>query len=142
MKNTRLLLGALLALCGMSELASAQVPTEVPAPVAGARPAIVERIKVHGVALEGNLEGNAADRDVLVYLPPGYNENRKRRYPVLYALHGYSIGAEQWSGEIHVPQTIEGAYATGSREMIVVLPDTKTVHNGSFYSSSVTVGDF
>ena len=142
MKNTRLLLGALLALCGMSELASAQVPTEVPAPVAGARPAIVERIKVHGVALEGNLEGNAADRDVLVYLPPGYNENRKRRYPVLYALHGYSIGAEQWSGEIHVPQTIEGAYATGSREMIVVLPDTKTVHNGSFYSSSVTTGDF
>jgi S-formylglutathione hydrolase FrmB len=26
--------------------------------------------------------------------------------------------------------------------MIVVLPDTKTVHNGSFYSSSVTTGDF
>jgi enterochelin esterase-like enzyme len=116
--------------------------TEVPAVVAGARPATVERIKVHGASLEGNLEGNSADRDVLVFLPPGYGENRKRRYPVVYALHGYSIGAEQWSGEIHVPQTIEGAFATGSREMIVVLPDTKTVHNGSFYSSSVTTGDF
>ena len=27
-------------------------------------------------------------------------------------------------------------------EMIVVLPDSKTVHNGSMYSSSITTGDF
>ena len=26
--------------------------------------------------------------------------------------------------------------------MIVVLPDSKTIHNGSMYSSSVTTGDF
>ena len=65
-----------------------------------------------------------------------------RRYPVVYALHGYSIGAEQWSEEIHVPQTIEGAFAQGAHEMIVVLPDSKTAHNGSMYSSSVTTGDF
>ena len=26
--------------------------------------------------------------------------------------------------------------------MIVVLPDSKTVHNGSMYSASVTTGDF
>jgi enterochelin esterase-like enzyme len=61
---------------------------------------------------------------------------------VVYALHGYSIGAEQWSREIHVPQTIEGAFAQGAREAIVVLPDSKTLHNGSMYSSSVTTGDF
>ena len=48
-------------------------------------------------------------------------------YPVVYALHGYSIGAEQWTQEIHVPQTIEGAFAQGAQEMIVVLPDSKTV---------------
>jgi S-formylglutathione hydrolase FrmB len=41
-----------------------------------------------------------------------------------------------------VPQTIEGAFAQGAKEMIVVLPDSKTVHNGSMYSSSVTTGDF
>ena len=110
--------------------------------VAGARPAIVEHITIHGRALEGNLEGDAVDRDVLVFLPPGYRRERARRYPVVYALHGYSIGAEQWSQEIHVPQTIEGAFALGAREMIVVLPDSKTVHNGSMYSSSVTTGDF
>jgi len=120
----------------------AQVKTNVPDVVAGARPAIVERITIHGTALEGNLEGNAVDRDAVVFLPPSYNQNRTRRYPVVYALHGYSIGAEQWTKEIHVPQTIEGAFAKGANEMIVVMPDSKTVHNGSMYSSSVTTGDF
>ena len=57
-------------------------------------------------------------------------------------MHGFSIGAEQWTHEIHVPQTIEGAFAQGVKEMIVVLPDSKTLHNGSMYSSSVTTGDF
>ena len=113
-----------------------------PPVVPGAKPAMVERIKIHGTALEGNLEGDAVDRDALVFLPPSYKKEKRRRYPVVYALHGYSIGAEQWSKEIHVPQTIEGAFAQGAKEMIVVLPDSKTMHNGSMYSSSVTTGDF
>jgi pimeloyl-ACP methyl ester carboxylesterase len=41
-----------------------------------------------------------------------------------------------------VPQTIEGAFAQGAKEMIVVLPDSKTIYNGSMYSSSATTGDF
>jgi enterochelin esterase-like enzyme len=120
----------------------AQVKTEVPPVVEGAKPVSMEHIKVHSEAMEGNLEGEAVDRDVIVFLPPSYPKDKKRRYPVVYALHGFSIGAEQWSHEIHVPQTIEGAFAQGSREMIVVLPDSKTVYGGSMYSSSVTTGDF
>jgi enterochelin esterase-like enzyme len=121
---------------------SAQVQTQVPSVVPGARPVTVEHIKIHGKSLEGNLEGDAVDRDVFVFLPPSYSKDKHRRYPVVYALHGYSIGAEQWTHEIHVPQTIEGAFAQGAKEMIVVLPDSKTMHNGSMYSSSVTTGDF
>jgi hypothetical protein len=121
-----------------SSVGSGQVKTTVPDVVPGARPATVERIAVHGKALEANLEGDAVDRTVLVFLPPSYARERNRRYPAVYALHGYSIGAEQWSQEIHVPQTIEGAFALGAQEMIVVLPDSKTVHNGSMYSSSAT----
>jgi enterochelin esterase-like enzyme len=125
-----------------SNVGFSQVKTTVPDVVPGARPATVEPIRIHGKALEGNLEGDAVDRPVLVFLPPSYGRERNRRYPVVYALHGYSIGAEQWSREIHVPQTIEGAFALGTQEMIVVLPDSKTVHNGSMYSSSATTGDF
>lgn len=123
-------------------LSFAQIQTEVPPVVPGAKPVTVEHIKIHGTSLEGNLEGDAVDRDTIVFLPPSYKKAKHRRYPVVYALHGYSIGAEQWTHEIHVPQAIEGAFAQGAKEMIVVLPDSKTVHNGSMYSSSVTTGDF
>src|SRR5580698_6771591 len=93
---------------------SAQVQTIVPDVVPGAKQVTVEQVKIHGKSLEGNLEGDAVDRDVFVFLPPSYQQDKHRRYPVLYALHGYSIGAEQWAHEIHVPQTIEGAFASGA----------------------------
>jgi enterochelin esterase-like enzyme len=134
--------GTLILIAAFALPLVAQVQTEVPPVVPGAKPVTVQRIKIHGTALEGNLEGDAVDRDVLVFLPPSYAREKSRRYPVVYALHGYSIGAEQWSKEIHAPQTIEGAFALGAKEMIVVLPDSKTKHNGSMYSSSVTTGDF
>ena len=143
MRTTKLIFACAVAMliAPIAQL-DAQVPTIVPDPVPGAKPVTVERIKIHGASLEGNLEGDAVDRDVIVFLPPSYEKDKKRHYPVVYALHGYSIGAEQWSHEIHVPQTIEGAFAQGSKEMIVVLPDSKTIYNGSMYSSSATTGDF
>jgi enterochelin esterase-like enzyme len=141
-KTRRSIVAAVLAVAWWPLAAAAQVQTEVPPPVPGAKPVTVERITIHGPSLEGNLEGDAVDRVALVFLPPSYATETTRRYPVVYALHGYSIGAEQWASEIHVPQTIEGAFAQGASEMIVVLPDSKTAHNGSMYSSSVTTGDF
>ena len=122
--------------------AVAQVKTDMPPVVEGAKPVVIERIKVHSASLEGNLEGNSVERDVIVVLPPSYRANPARRFPVVYALHGYFIGAEQWIQEIHVPQVAEGAFAKGVPEMIVVLPDSKTLHLGSVYSSSPTTGDF
>src|SRR5690348_12029160 len=130
------------AALGAAGLGRAQVQTDLPPEVPGAKSLTVQDIKVLAASLEGNLEGESTDRDVIVFLPPSYFNDKHRRYPVVYALHGFSIGAEQWTHEIHVPQTIEGAFGQGAREMIVVLPDSKTVHNGSMYSSSVTTGDF
>ena len=143
MKTTKLFfLMTLVVTVALCAQLSAQVQTDVPPAVPGAKQVSVEHIKVHGASLEGNLEGDSVDRDVFVFLPPSYAKQKSRRYPVVYALHGYSIGAEQWTHEIHVPQTLEGAFAQGAQEMIIVLPDSKTVHNGSMYSRSVTTGDF
>jgi pimeloyl-ACP methyl ester carboxylesterase len=138
----RLLACAITMAISLAGQSLAQVKNNIPDVVAGAKPVTVEHIKIHGTALEGNLEGDAVDRDVIVFLPPSYQKNKARRYPVVYALHGYSIGAEQWSHEIKVPQTVEGAFALGAQDMIVVLPDSKTIYNGSMYSSSATTGDF
>src|ERR1700731_4395771 len=102
--------------------APAQAPTNVPEPVSGAKPVTVKHIKIHGTALEGNLEGDAVDRDVIVFLPPSYKKEKNRRYPVVYALHGYSIGAEQWTHEIHVPQPVEGAFAHEAKGVTWLLP--------------------
>jgi enterochelin esterase-like enzyme len=135
-------LGAAAMTLFLAEAGQAQLATNVPPAVPNAKPVTLRWVKVHSGALEGSLEGDSADRDVLVVLPPSYAGQPSRRYPVVYALHGYSIGAEQWIKEIHVPQTIEGAFAKGAPEMIFVFPDSKTVHNGSMYSSSVTTGDF
>jgi S-formylglutathione hydrolase FrmB len=140
--SRRVVLAGIATITAAMVTLTAQVKTNVPDPVPGAKPVAVEHITIHGTALEGNLEGDAVDRDVFVFLPPSYANEPSRRYPVVYALHGYSIGAEQWTHEIHVPQTIEGAFAKGAHEMIFVLPDSKTVYGGSMYSSSATTGDF
>src|SRR5438874_12898497 len=58
----------------------------------------VERIKVHGRSLEGNLEGDSPDRDVLVYLPVSYKSSPSRRYPVVYMLHGFTDDPDHWWG--------------------------------------------
>lgn len=102
----------------------------------------MERIKVHGKSLEGNLEGDSPDRDVLVYLPPSYASQPNRRFPVVYFLHGYGIGAEAYWNMMTVPQSAEAAVTAGAKEMILVHPDSFTVHNGSMYSNSPTTGDW
>jgi S-formylglutathione hydrolase len=106
----------------------------------------VERIKVHGKALEGNLEGDSPDRDVSIYLPPSYATERDRHYPVIYLLHGYTDSDDLWFGSkphfINVPAVTDKALAAGAREMIIVMPNAYTAYQGSMYSSSPTTGDW
>jgi S-formylglutathione hydrolase FrmB len=102
----------------------------------------LERIKVHGASLEGNLEGDDPTRDVVVYLPPSYARERGRRYPVIYFLHGYTARAEDYVRFLGLPETADAAFAAGACEAIIVLPDAFTVYSGSMYSSSATTGDW
>jgi enterochelin esterase-like enzyme len=125
----------------------AQVPVSAQAAAPTGPRGTVERIKVHGASLEGNLEGDSPDRDVSVYLPPGYKTQKKQRYPVVYLLHGYTDNDYNWFGAKHAfvdaPAAIDKAIASGvAREMIVVMPNAYTVYMGSMYSNSVTTGDW
>jgi S-formylglutathione hydrolase len=115
--------------------------------VAATSPGAVEHIKVHAVSLEGNLEGDSADRDVSIYLPPSYATDKQRRYPVVYFLHGFTDSDDKWYGPtkhwINLPTVIDKALqAAGNREIIFVTPNAFTRYQGSMYSSSVTTGDW
>jgi enterochelin esterase-like enzyme len=106
-----------------------------------------ERIKIHSAALEGNLIGDPAERDVTVYLPPSYQKNPESRFPVLYMLHGFTDTDSQWFGWedhwINLQTVIEQSVAEGlSKEMIVVMPNAYNRFKGSMYASSATVGDW
>src|SRR5947199_10438651 len=74
----------------------------------------VEKIKVHGKSLEGNLEGDSPDRDVFVYLPPSYRANQNRRYPVVYLLHGYGLTAERWMSFANLAELSDKDIAAGT----------------------------
>ena len=123
--------------------ATGQAPAAT-APKPPARANAVEHIKVHGKALEGNLEGDSPDRDVTIYLPPSYAADRTRRYPVVYLLHGYGGRDDTFNGRLAtLPDSEDRIVAAGTaREMIVVTPNAFTLHKGSMYSSSVTTGDW
>ena len=53
----------------------------------------VERYKsdtIQASHLEGNPLGSPGNRELNVYLPPGYYESPDKKYPVVYLLHGYA----------------------------------------------------
>lgn len=111
---------------------------------AAAGPSTVERVVVHGKSLEGNLEGDSPDRNVTVYLPPGYNGDQTRRYPVVYLLHGYGGTDDTFTARLAKLQASSDrlAAAQGFSAAIVVTPDAFTLHKGSMYSASPTIGDW
>ncbi|WP_268034032.1 alpha/beta hydrolase-fold protein [Algoriphagus sp. PAP.12] len=116
-------------------------------PIAQAQQGTKERIKVHSKALEGNLIGDPADRDVTVYLPPSYQTNPDKHFPVLYMLHGFTDSDSKWFGWedhwINLQNVIEKSLSEGgSKEMIVVMPNAYNTFKGSMYASSSTVGDW
>ena len=131
----------ILAMAAMLAQAPAPAPAEPKAP---SRATAVEHIKIHGKSLEGNLEGDTADPDVTIYLPPSYATDKAKRYPVIYLLHGYSGRDDTFNGRLAtLPDSADRLVASGAaKEMIVVMPNAFTLHKGSMYSNSVTTGDW
>jgi enterochelin esterase family protein len=63
------------------------------------------------------------DRDFFVYTPPGYNPSARKRYPVLYLLHGYSDDATAWSAVGRANVILDNLIARGQvKPMIIVMP--------------------
>jgi len=83
----------------------------------------------HGRILETTFPSPAmgdSSRSVRVYLPPTYDraDAAKRRYPVVYLLHGWPGGDGNWPGSGHAGDTLDSLSARGAiPEVIAVMPN-------------------
>lgn len=60
--------------------------------------------------------------DVRVYLPPCYDQETTRRYPVLYLIHGQSYNDDQWD-RLGVDETADSLIASGELPpFLIVMP--------------------
>lgn len=101
----------------------------------------IEWVTLHSKAMEGNLEGNLADRGIYVVTPPGYDANAGKRYPVVYFLHGYWATPQMYQESMKFDEAVNEAAKAGN-EVIMVIPDGHSKLKGGFYSNSVTVGNY
>ena len=63
------------------------------------------------------------ERDYYVYTPPGYESSHKKKYPVLYLLHGYSDDASGWTAVGRANVILDNLIAQGkAKPMIIVMP--------------------
>ncbi len=106
------------------------------------------RTKVYGGFLEGNLLGDSPEREVLIYLPPGYDESRDERYPSLYLLHGYGVSCDAWlesdfTKGFSVKESMDRLIRHGDvEEMIVVMPDCRNRFGGCWHTDSPVTGNW
>jgi enterochelin esterase-like enzyme len=81
----------------------------------------VPRGAVHHHFYKSEIVGD--HRDFFVYTPPGYDAKARKRYPVLYLLHGYSDDASGWTavGRAHI--IMDNLIAAGkAKPMLIVMP--------------------
>jgi enterochelin esterase family protein len=106
--------------------------------------------RIEGIRLVGNLLGDPSERDIFVYLPPGY-ETSEVRYPTAYLLHAFGSSAAQqvqpaldrqrWVPPLEdVLDPVFGRL--GVPPMIVVVPDGWTSYGCSQWVDSPVCGNF
>lgn len=117
---------------------TAEPPPVTPTPQPSNKWKLVKE-QITSQALANNLIGDPATRNFYVYLPAGYDTSDKR-YPVVYALHGYSGNETEFIAMI--PELEELTASGEVREMILVFPNADNKFGGSMYLSSPTIGDY
>jgi enterochelin esterase-like enzyme len=62
-----------------------------------------------------------AVRRAFVYTPPGYEDNRRQRYPVLYLQHGWGEDETAWTNQGHANLIMDNLIAEGSSEPFLIV---------------------
>jgi enterochelin esterase family protein len=106
----------------------------------------VEIVAFESNVLRGNAAGDPHQRRVPIYLPPGYDEDSGRRFPVVLVLTGFTgrgrmlLNDNPWSPSLD--DRMDALIAAGSPELILVMPDCFTRFGGSQYVNSSATGRY
>lgn len=113
--------------------AVAQSPSHVPGQVL--------EVEVSAPSLDGNLLGTPSVQTAVVYLPPAYDQEPDRRFPVVYLLHGIFDDHGVWIENYEVPAIFDRLFQEGpAAQVIAVMPDGGNQYGGGYYRNSSTSG--
>ena len=62
----------------------------------------IVRETIDAPSLRENLFADTSKRQITVYLPPSYDAEKNRTYPVVYLLHGYTGNNNLWTGGSYI----------------------------------------
>jgi enterochelin esterase-like enzyme len=102
-------------------LAGVATTPDQPAPAVAA--AIPRRSRTGGTVITVRVDGRASGMNLpmYVYLPPGYDQGRLRRYPVIEAAHGYPGSPRAWIRRLDIQAYLNREITAGRMAPTVVL---------------------
>jgi hypothetical protein len=107
-----------------------------------------EEHQLESEALRGNALGDPSQRPLWVYLPPGYDDERERRYPSLYVIQGMTGQIDMWRNRFPfrptVLELVDGLFAGDGAPSacVVVFVDAWTSVGGSQFLDSPGTGRY
>ncbi|MBO2454221.1 enterochelin esterase [Actinomadura barringtoniae] len=97
--------------------------------------------------LRGNPLGDPHERPLWVYVPPGYDDDPGRRYPVVYVIQGFTGHLMMWRNRMPFrrpfPELADEVFATDEAPpALVVYVDAWTAYGGSQFLDSAGTGRY
>ena len=106
-----------------------------------------EEVTFDSRVLKGNRLGDPHQRPLIIYTPPGYEHDSRRRYPCLYVIQGLTGQVDMWRNRSAMrksyPELVDELFATpGVPPCVVVLVDCWTSVGGSQFLDSPGTGKY
>ena len=107
----------------------------------------IDELVLQSELLAGNPLDDPAERPLWVYVPPGYDEDDRRRYPSVYVLQGYTGHLAMWRNRTPFrrpfPENADALFASGEAPpCILVYVDAWTAYGGSQFVDSPGTGRY
>jgi S-formylglutathione hydrolase FrmB len=106
-----------------------------------------DELVIESDALRGNALGDPHERPVIVYVPPGYDDEPERRYPTVYVIQGLTGQLDMWRNRApfrrSFPELADDLFAAGGApSAVVVWVDCWTSLGGSQFLDSPATGNY